>query len=100
MKNAESPSSPATFMGHVKNGVVIPDTQVSLTDGQPVRVEPLSPGTPDQIEAERADRLRRLQQLFAEWTEEDSQLSDEEADRLHTALEQNRGLGFRPPTLD
>jgi hypothetical protein len=36
----------------------------------------------------------------AEWTEEDSRLADEEADRLHTALGHSRGLGFRYGALD
>ena len=52
------------------------------------------------METERADRLRRLQQLFAEWTDEDARLSDEEADRLQSALEENHGLRFRSPKLD
>jgi hypothetical protein len=48
----------------------------------------------------RADRVRRLQQLFDQWTEEDGKLSDEEAGRLRTALDESRGLRFGTSTLD
>lgn len=96
MKPSETLSSPA-YIGHVKNGVVVLDAQVSLTEGQAVRVEPLGK---TQLELERAECVRQLQQLFTEWTEEDGKLSDEEADRLHAALEYSRGLGFRSPKLD
>ena len=99
MKQSETPSS-ASYIRHVKNGVVVLDTQVSLNDGQAVRVEPLGQGTGIQLDTDRADRVRQLQQLFAEWTAEDAKLSDAEADRLRAALEQNRGLSFRSPTLD
>ena len=99
MKQPET-QSPASYLGHVKNGVVVLDTQVALNDGQAVRVEPLGPGTGAKLDTERADRVRQLQQYFAEWTVEDGKLSDAEADRLHAALEQNRGLSFRSPTLD
>jgi len=85
------------YTGHVKNGVIVLDAQVVLDEGQAVRVQPLA-NTP--LDAQQAERVLQLQKLFAEWTEEDSRLSDEEADRLHTALEQSRGLGFRSPALD
>lgn len=99
MKQSETPSA-SSYIGHVKNGVVILDAQVFLKDGQAVRVEPLAPGIQTPLDAEREGRVRQLQQLFGEWTEEDGTLSDEEADRLHTALEQNRGLSFGSPKLD
>ena len=51
-----------------------------------MRVEPLAPDSEASIDAERADRIRQLRQLFAEWTEEDSKLSDEEADRQEREL--------------
>jgi hypothetical protein len=88
----------ASYIGHVKNGVVVLDYNVALKEGQAVRVEPLPASTLPQHE--RADRVRRLQQVLAEWTEEDGKLSEEEADRLHSALSQNRGLSFRSPRLD
>lgn len=100
MKQSETPSSASSYIGHVKNGVIILDAQVSLADGQAVRVEPLAPGSETPLDHERAEQVRQLQQLFAEWTEEDGQLSDEEADRLHAALEANRGVSFRSPQLD
>jgi hypothetical protein len=91
MSNPEHSSS-ASFNGHFKNGVVVPDAQVALPEGQAVRVEPLPLGRQDQIPDEGEDRARQLQSLFSRWTEEDGKLSDEEADRLHKALEQSRGL--------
>ena len=100
MKPSEALPSPA-YIGHVKNGIVVLDAQVPLREGQTVRVEPLDNGMDTQlVDQEQADRGRQLQQLFAEWTEEDSKLSDEEADRLHSALEQSCGLSFRSPKLD
>lgn len=39
--------------------------------------------------------MRDLQNHFAHWTQEDSLLSLEDADRLHVALDQSRGLEFR-----
>jgi hypothetical protein len=62
-----------------------------------VRVEPLA-NTP--LDTQRAERVCQLQRLFAEWTAEDGRLTDEEADRLRTALDQNHGLEFRSPALD
>ena len=100
MKHSEHPSSSASYTGHVKNGVVVLDVHGSLAEGQAVRVEPLGQAMPSPLDWERTDRVQRLQRLFSEWTEEDGKLSDEEADRLHTALEEARGLSFRSPTVD
>lgn len=94
MKPTEHAAPPA-YTGHVKNGVIVLDAQITLDEGQAVRVEPVAP-----IDAARADRLRQLQQLFTQWTEEDGLLTDEEAGRLHAALDQSRGLEFRSPALD
>ena len=90
-------ASAQTYTGHVKNGVIVLDAQVTLDEGQAVRVEPL---TDSPLAALQAQRVHQLQELFAEWTEEDGRLTDEDADRLRTALQQNRGLGFRSPALD
>ena len=83
----------------MKNGVVVLEAG-SLEEGQAVRVEPIEPGTQSPLDSERAARVRRLQQRFAEWTEEDGRLTDEEADRLRAALDQHRGVRFRSPPLD
>jgi hypothetical protein len=99
MSNPEHSSS-ASFNGHFKNGVVVPDAQVALPEGQAVRVEPLPRRKQDLTAKGGDDRVRHLQSLFSQWTEEDGKLSDEEADRLHKALEQNRGLDFRARTVD
>ncbi len=100
MKNSESTPSPPSYLGHVKNGVIVLDTNVPLQDGQAVRVEPLASGADTPLDSERAERVRMLQELFTAWTEEDAQLTDEEADRLRNALEQDRGLRLRSPGLD
>jgi hypothetical protein len=97
MDKTERDRTPQSYTGHVHNGVIVLDADVRLAEGQAVRVEPL--GAP-LTESERAERVRRLKQLFHQWREEDSQLSDEEGDRLRIALEQNRGLSFRPVDLD
>jgi hypothetical protein len=93
-----SPSA-GSFIGHVKNGVIVPDAYVPLREGQAVRIEPLGDGTP-RPDKQSADRLHELQRLFAEWTQEDGKLSEQDADCLHTALEQNAGLDLHEPTLD
>jgi hypothetical protein len=100
MKQPEDAPAATSYIGHVRNGVVVLDGPVTLREGQVVRVEPIGEkmGTPPDIE--RTDRVQQLQQLFAKWTEEDGELSDEEADGLRTALEQSRGLSFRSPKLD
>ena len=101
MNPTETASAPSSYTGHVKNGVVVLDTGIPFSEGQAVRVERLTPR--DDVSAadgERAELLARMKQAFDTWTEEDSKLSDEEADRLHIALEQNRGLSFRTPTLN
>jgi hypothetical protein len=99
MSNPEH-SSAASYSGRFKNGVVVLDAQVALLEGQAVRVEPLPLGDQALIANEGEDRLRQLQSLFSQWTEEDGKLSDEEADRLHKALEQSRGLNVRTRTVD
>ncbi len=99
MNPIESPSAPATYRGHVKNGVVVLDTEVTLTEGQEVRVEPIQPKLQPLADSQAA-KLEEMKRLFAQWDEEDRQLSDEEADLLQIALEQNRGLSFRTPKLD
>jgi hypothetical protein len=100
MKKSETPSSPSSYLGHVRNGVVVLDAHIHLADGQAVRVEPLGTEAQSHIPAERAARVQQLQQLFASWTEEDAQLPEEEADRLRAALDQSRGLHFRSAKLD
>ena len=94
MKPTED-EKPQAYTGHVKNGVIVLDAQITLDEGQAVRVEPVA-----SVDAGRADRLCQLQQLFTQWTEEDGQLTDEEANRLHAALDHSRGLELRSPQLD
>src|SRR5437763_539846 len=98
MKPSETPAPAPSYIAHVKDGVVVIDAR--LPDGRAVRVEPLAPGANTPVDAERDERVRRLQQLFAVWTDEDAKLSDEEADRLQAALEGNRGLNLWSPALD
>jgi len=95
----DNESNHSRYVGHVKNGVIVLDDARGLQEGQAVVVEPL-PENKELSPEERAEKLRLMRQLFAEWTEEDSKLSDEEAGRLRVALEQSRGLAFRTPKLD
>jgi hypothetical protein len=94
MKTSTSPSPPS-YLGHVKNGVIVLEGNMRLNEGQAVRIEPLSQNAKADLDEEPAQRVRQLQQLFAEWTEEDGKLSAEQADCLHEALEQNRGVSLR-----
>lgn len=98
MKPSETLPPASYFVGHMRHGVVILDHPIPLPEGQPVRIEPLAPQA--SVDEARADQLRRMHTLFAQWDEEDSKLSDEEADRLRIALQQNRGLSFRTAQLD
>ena len=101
MNPSDTLSPSPSYIGHVRNGIVVLDAQISLIEGQAVRVEPLQvpSGATGKLNAELSSRVQRLQQMFEEWTQEDGQLTDEEADRLHVALESNRGLEFRSPDL-
>lgn len=94
LSTTESPLP--SYLGHVVNGVIVVDTTVMLSEGQAVRIEPLV----QEIATPIADQLQRMKTLFAQWDEEDRSLTDEEADRLQLALQQNRGLSFRTPQLD
>jgi hypothetical protein len=93
-----NPGTAPSVVGHVKNGVVVFDAQVPLREGQEVRVEPIVQ-VDSNVDKDSTTRLRELEQLFAKWTEEDGELSEEQADQLHVALQENRGLGFHDPAL-
>ena len=95
MNPTETLSAPSSFTGHVRNGVVILDVQVELSEGQAVRIEAVE----GALDHARTERVLQVQQLFDQWTREDAQLPLDEADRLHTALEQSRGLTFRSTDL-
>jgi len=100
MKTSQMDSSAVSYLGHVKNGVVVLDETASLKEGQAVRVEPLGQEIGAEPASDCGARVHQLEQLFATWTEEDGHLSEEDADRLDAALEQSRGLGFRSPTIN
>ena len=100
MKPSETLPPASSYVGHVKNGVVVLDTVVPLAEGQAVRVEPLASRPESPVDPARTELLAKMKQTFDAWTEEDGKLSDEEADCLHIALQQNRGLSFRTPKLD
>ena len=97
MPPTETLSPPPSYIGHVRNGVVVLDQNASLMEGQAVRVEPVA--SQAMLDANRMERVRKLQILFDQWTAEDAQLSDEEADSLRLALDQSQGLKFRVPEL-
>lgn len=100
MNPTETLSAPPSFTGHVRNGVVVIDTLASLAEGQAVRIEPLAEAVEGTLDHVRTERVLQVQQLFDQWTREDAQLPLDEADRLHIALEQSRGLTFRSPDLN
>ena len=56
--------------------------------------------TPASPTPSRIEQLKKLREFFEQWTQEDRQLSLEEADRLHVALGRNRGLRFRSLDLN
>ena len=95
MSPTETLSPPPSYIGHVRNGVVVLDQNAPLAEGQAVRVEPVA--SPAMLDADRMERVRQLQSLFQQWTEEDALLSNEEADRLRLALNNSQGLQFRVP---
>ena len=89
-----------SYRGHVEDGVVIFDSEGLPAEGQKVNVQPIETASDRPLESEQADRLREMERHFAEWTEEDGKLSDEEADVLENALRRSRGLEFRSPMPD
>ena len=60
MNPTETLSVPQSYIGHIRKGVVVFNTEASLTEGQAVRVEPLTVAAEQPLDAERADRVRRL----------------------------------------
>jgi hypothetical protein len=99
MNPLEPLSAPTSYRGHVKNGVVILDTEVMLSEGQEVRVEPLHPNSQPVGDAQ-AVQLDEMKKVFAQWDEEDNQVPDEVAEEFHQSLQENHGLSFRTPKLD
>ena len=97
MTSTEALSPATSYIGHVRNGVVILDRDASLSEGQAVRVEPLA--TQATSDADRLNRLQKMRNLFEQWTEEDRRLTPDAADRLLATLDQNQGLEFRVPKV-
>ncbi len=69
-----------TYLGHIKNGVAVLDTPITLPDGTPVRVE-VSPGNSEFWRGKSVDELAReqgvhpiksLSELAIDWPKEDS----------------------------
>jgi hypothetical protein len=68
------------YPGHMKNGVAVLDTPVHIPDGTPVRVDVIERDhdfwknrTIDELAAEqRVQSISALEQLGADWPEEDS----------------------------
>jgi hypothetical protein len=94
MKSLKLQSKPTGYVGHVKNGVIVLDSHASLKEGQAVRIEPIHLSTPTLSADERTEQIQRMKALFAQWNEEDRLLSDEDAELLQNALNQNRRLSI------
>lgn len=80
-----------TLLGHVKNGVVVLDTQVNLEEGTPVRVETLV-GDEQQ---RRAERYQQLLRRLNEWNEQDAANDGHLGDVLQEGLAADHGIRFR-----
>ena len=101
MNPAETLSPVPSYVGHVRNGLVVLDADASLIEGQAVRVEPLQVPSAEagRMDAELSARVQKMRTIFEQWTQEDSQVSPEVAEEFHRALETNRGLEFQTPNL-
>ncbi len=100
MKQSENLPSGTPLVGHVKNGVIIVEGNAAFVEGQAVRIEPLPRETTLPTAEACEEKLNRMESHFAQSDEEDSKITDEEADRLRVALQQNPRLSFRIPKLD
>ena len=100
MKPSEALPLAAPFFGLVKNGVIVVNTNVRLTEGQAVRIEPVGPEGQSPISTERAEELEQLRNLFAQWDVEDNEIADGDSESFHESLQKNRGLSLRTPKLD
>ena len=85
--------------GHVRDGIVVLDMPISMEDGQAVEVIPIVRESSTVDEIERTQQLKRMKETFAQWAEEDRDLTEHDADVLERALNENRGIRFRPVNL-
>jgi hypothetical protein len=71
-----------SFQGHIENGMVVFDEEVSLPDGTRVRVDPLtSPKEPDASKPITADtdHPRTFQQMAQAWKNISRKIPDDDA---------------------
>lgn len=99
MKQPNTNPSRQSYVGHVKNGVVVLDSPAQLPDGLLVHVQPLESDSNGSLDDQRSARVGELRRLFDAWTEEDGKLNDAQAGCLSEALEGSQGLQFRPTDL-
>ena len=101
MNPSETLSPSPSYIGHVRNGIVVLDADASFIEGQAVRVEPLQVPSTEAggMDSELAARVQKIRTIFEQWTQEDSHVSPEVAEEFHLALEANRGLEFQTPDL-
>jgi hypothetical protein len=100
MKPSEIQAPAAGHIGHVKNGVIVVDKGVSLSEGQTVRIEPLTRDNEGSAPDAHSDQLSAMKALFSQWDLEDNQVPDETAAEFHKALAQNRGLRLHKPNVE
>jgi hypothetical protein len=92
MNTTENKSSAMSSDGSTGKGAMVMGTPTACSEQQPNRIEVVPSGI--CVDAQLAERIRSLQRLFAEWTEEDGKLRNEDADVLGVALDASHGLGF------
>jgi hypothetical protein len=91
MSIAAVPNHNETHLGHVRRGVIVPDSPVPLVEGAPVRFEMLPETLP---EITLAEKLKALDALVKKWDEEDAHVTDDEVKAFLQELEKERGLRF------
>lgn len=83
-----------TYLGHVKNGVIVLDAPATLGEGTPVRVESLAGARIDAEKQHRGEHYRALLQRLQEWNREDADEEGRLGDVLQTELAADRGIRF------
>ncbi len=87
MHDLETATAARSYTGHVQNGVIVLDARADLSEGLPVRVEPLAPAVAAQA---RQARYRRAFQAIEAWGRDDPAYNERVAAALAAELPQVR----------